>query len=64
MPVDVAPVINEWMSNETVVQRAAVYKLMNYELGMTPEAAEAHCIIIRPAMKHFGVWVAFATGDI
>ena len=64
MPVDVTPVINDWMNNETVIQRAAVYKLMNFELGTSPEAAEAHCIVIGPAMKHLGVWVAFATGDM
>eukprot|EP00435_Cladocopium_sp_Y103_P030362 s546_g7.t1 len=55
MPVDVAPVINDWMGNETIIQRAAVYKLMNFELGTTPEAAEAHSLIIGPTMKHLGL---------
>ena len=58
MPVDVQPLVAEWMADDKVVQLAAIYKLMNYELGISAEAAESHAIIIGPIMKHLGFLVA------
>ena len=60
MPVDVGPVLKEWMECEAVVQRASVLKLMSVELGVSPNAAEAHTIIIAPVMKHLGFLFAHA----
>ena len=54
MPVDVAPVVQAWMECPTIIQRAAVQKLMSFELGPTPEAAESHALVLAPVMKHLG----------
>ncbi|CAK9085079.1 unnamed protein product [Durusdinium trenchii] len=55
MPVDVAPVVQAWMECPTIIQRAAVQKLMSFELGPTPEAAESHALVLAPVMKHLGL---------
>lgn len=59
MPVDIAAVVKDWLDEPPVVQRAAVYKLMSYELGISPDAAESHSIILAPMMKHVGLPNAF-----
>lgn len=58
MPLDVGPVLKDWMGCEALVQRAAVLKLMNFELGINPDAAESHSAIIAPVMQHLGFLVA------
>lgn len=55
MPVDVSEVVKDWMAVETIKSRAAVYKLMSYELGINPEAAESHSVVLSPLMQHLGL---------
>ena len=55
MPVDVSEVVKDWMDVEIIKSRAAVYKLMSYELGINPEAAESHSIVLAPLMQHLGL---------
>lgn len=55
MPVDVSLVVKEWLDAPTIIQRAAMFKLMSYEIGITPDAAEAHSIILAPVMQHLGL---------
>ena len=54
MPVDLSLVVSEWMAAEQIVSRAAVYKVMSVEIGISPDAAAAHHIILGPLMKHLG----------
>ena len=58
MPVDVLPIVKDWMDHSVLCQWGAVYSLMSIELGVSPEAAESHQIILIPVMKHVGTWVA------
>lgn len=58
MPVDVSAVVKDWMGESVIIQRAAVGKVMSMELGIDPDAAQAHAIILAPVMKHLGLLIA------
>lgn len=51
-------VLQDWLANDVIKQRACLYKLMSFELGLSPEAAESHSVILAPLMHHLGLVVA------
>ena len=55
MPVDLSVVVSDWLATPQIVSRAAVYKVMSVEIGISPDAAAAHQIILGPLMKHLGL---------
>ncbi|CAK9055325.1 unnamed protein product [Durusdinium trenchii] len=55
MPVDITPVLKEWMDQDELVSQAAVHNLVSIGVGMDIDAAESHGILLAPVMKHLGL---------
>ena len=59
MPVDIGPLVKDWMESDILVGRAATKDLVQPALGICPVAAEAHAILLAPTIKHLGPLPAY-----